>query len=166
MVRVALLLSCLLLTACGDAQAEIPEPTRTPSPTEIERERQLSARATVEARPSYTPWPTLTPTVVPSSVNFSALSTPASRVPYVTEGEAAAARAGCRHFNNILNDAKDGVLTDSEFRMKMKEVERDLSTIPRAREAAREILATVTQRRSTLLQDVERLAGICLEYVR
>ena len=76
-------------------------------------------------------------------------------------------RGACRHLNNVINDVKDEVLTLQELRTKMKEVERDMSSVPKAREVARRALAAVTRDDpASFAKHVEELAGICLGYVR
>ena len=52
---------------------------------------------------------------------------------------------GCMHYSNILTDMEDGMLTGEELREKMKEVESDFGTAPKAREVARYIVAALTK---------------------
>jgi hypothetical protein len=68
--------------------------------------------------------------------------------------EDAAAELACGHFRNIANDAGAGILSDAEFRDKMKEVYETASVSEDAeiRSNARELLAAVTQ------EDVNRFS--------
>lgn len=54
----------------------------------------------------------------------------------------APAKTGCRHYSNVALDAMDGVLSDAEIVVKVREVYDDLklSEIPRLREKARDVL--------------------------
>lgn len=53
-----------------------------------------------------------------------------------------AAKTGCRHYNNVALDARDGVLSDAEIVIKVREVYDDLklSEVPRLREKARDVV--------------------------
>ena len=51
----------------------------------------------------------------------------------------------CNHFRNVLGDVQDGVLTDTELREKLKEVESNASIAsPGVQTAARQLLAAAT----------------------
>jgi hypothetical protein len=52
--------------------------------------------------------------------------------------------AACQHFGNIMDDVRDGVLSDDEIRTKLQEVERRSRGGPVADEA-RALLAAYTQ---------------------
>ncbi len=54
----------------------------------------------------------------------------------------APARTGCRHYSNVALDARDGVLSDAEIVIKVREVYDDLklSEVPRLREKARDVV--------------------------
>lgn len=51
----------------------------------------------------------------------------------------------CDHFRNMAADVSDGVLTDSEIREKLKEVDENASiATPEVQEAARGMLSAIT----------------------
>jgi len=66
-----------------------------------------------------------------------------------TEGDTAGrsdSSLACDHFRNIAGDIADGVLTDSEIRSKLREVESNASiATPAIQSAARRMLAAATQ---------------------
>lgn len=66
--------------------------------------------------------------------------------------EDAAAQLACGHFRNVANDAGAGILSDTEFRDKIKEVHEtaSVSDDPDIRLYSQELLAAVTQ------QDIDR----------
>ena len=53
-----------------------------------------------------------------------------------------AAKTGCRHYNNVALDARDGVLSNAQIVIKVREVYDDLklSEVPRLREKARDVV--------------------------
>jgi hypothetical protein len=56
------------------------------------------------------------------------------------------ATSACEHFNNVYIDAADGVLSDTELRKKIQEVNEtaSASTVPEIRTAARDVLSSLT----------------------
>lgn len=54
----------------------------------------------------------------------------------------APARTGCRHYSNVALDARDGVLSDAEIVIKVREVYNDLklSEVPRLRQKASDVV--------------------------
>jgi hypothetical protein len=61
-------------------------------------------------------------------------------------GTDAGAEAACRHFGNVANDARAGILSNDEFRQKVKEIYDDASVSEDAliRDEARAMLAAAT----------------------
>lgn len=63
-----------------------------------------------------------------------------------SSGASASAELACEHFRNIMGDVSDGVLTDSELREKLKEVDSDAYVADEADivAASRDMLAAAT----------------------
>lgn len=79
----------------------------------------------------------------------------------------AAATLACQHFSNVLGDVRDGVLTDSEFRAKMQEVNDDakVSEDAQVRNSARDLLAAVTSGTTDeVTASTNSLAETCTNY--
>lgn len=77
----------------------------------------------------------------------------------------ASADLACTHFQNIVSDYTDGILTRDELRTKMVEVESDArnSDTPGVALAAKEVLAGLTARDyDRAAEGVTRLTRACL----
>lgn len=74
----------------------------------------------------------------------SACSTESKPVDPVAEAKEYSQLA-CEHFRNVMRDAADGVLTDAELRVKLKEVDDDTGiATPEVQAAGRAMLKAIT----------------------
>ena len=72
---------------------------------------------------------------------------------------------GCEHFDNVLKDYVDKVLTQDEFRQKVREVENDVRGTE-AEPMTRRLLAAATQMDlGAIEQATSELVQLCIRYL-